>query len=224
MAEPTPIDAETLERYRSALQSIAGNSCCTPCREAGFVAQAALRCDGRYPVPGPRDEPFPVTYRCGLTAGHDGPCGLGASPALPRTGEPEETLEHQLREEVRWLRANESTNNYSGRLASLIEEAADEIAALTRARAEAEHTVASIAMMLGWGNIPPRDTLERDINTLKARAREAQAQTLAAVRQIVMQDFYRVGDPRSASLIAKLDALAIGSPTPGAQTEEGTQT
>lgn len=35
---------------------------------------------------------------------------------------------------------------------------------------EAERTVASLAAMLGWGNVPPRDTLERDIAALKARA------------------------------------------------------
>lgn len=36
------------------------------------------RCDGRYPVPQtapPRDEPFPVTYRCDKPKGHDGPHG-----------------------------------------------------------------------------------------------------------------------------------------------------
>jgi hypothetical protein len=34
------------------------------------------RCEGRYPVPQtspPRDEPFEVTYRCGLPRGHSGP-------------------------------------------------------------------------------------------------------------------------------------------------------
>jgi len=37
-----------------------------------------LRCEGRYSVPGtspPREEPFEVTYRCGLKAGHEGPHG-----------------------------------------------------------------------------------------------------------------------------------------------------
>lgn len=34
----------------------------------------------------------------------------------------------------------------------------------------AERTVASIAAMLGWGNVPPRETLERDIAALKSRA------------------------------------------------------
>lgn len=34
---------------------------------------------------------------------------------------------------------------------------------------EAERTVASIAAMLGWENVPPRETLERDIAALKSR-------------------------------------------------------
>ena len=32
-----------LERFRSALQSIAKNSCCDHCREAALVAQSALK-------------------------------------------------------------------------------------------------------------------------------------------------------------------------------------
>lgn len=35
---------------RQALQSIAANSCCTPCREAALVAQAALRPAGSAPT------------------------------------------------------------------------------------------------------------------------------------------------------------------------------
>ena len=31
------------------------------------------RCHGRYPVPHRREEPFDVTYRCGLNKGHQGP-------------------------------------------------------------------------------------------------------------------------------------------------------
>jgi hypothetical protein len=31
------------------------------------------RCEGRYPVPQARDEPFEVTYRCALSVGHLGP-------------------------------------------------------------------------------------------------------------------------------------------------------
>lgn len=38
-----------------------------------FARHEAERCEGRYPVPGPRDEPFEVTYRCALLEGHDGP-------------------------------------------------------------------------------------------------------------------------------------------------------
>lgn len=41
------------------------------------------RCDGRYPVPMHRDEPFPVTYRCGLEAGHQGEHGSGFDSPRP---------------------------------------------------------------------------------------------------------------------------------------------
>lgn len=41
----------------------------------------APRCDGRYKVPG-RAEPFEVTYRCLLDAGHSGPCG--SAPSVER--------------------------------------------------------------------------------------------------------------------------------------------
>lgn len=35
----------------------------------------------------------------------------------------------------------------------------------------AERTLVSLATMLGWGNLPPRETLEREISELKHRAR-----------------------------------------------------
>lgn len=38
---------------------------------------------------------------------------------------------------------------------------------------EAERTVASIATMLGWMNVPPREMLEADIRALNSRAGEA---------------------------------------------------
>jgi hypothetical protein len=42
------------------------------------------RCDGRHPVPGPRTEPFEVTYRCGLNQGHEGEHGpVGAGEPCP---------------------------------------------------------------------------------------------------------------------------------------------
>ena len=37
--------------------------------------EQADRCEGRYPVPGKRDEPFEVTYRCAKREGHAGPHG-----------------------------------------------------------------------------------------------------------------------------------------------------
>lgn len=40
-------------------------------------------------------------------------------------------------------------------------------------RDDAQRTVESIAMMLGWMNVPPRETLEADIRALKARAQLA---------------------------------------------------
>lgn len=53
---------------------------------------AAPRCEGRYPVPGRRDEPFEVTYRCGLPVGHLGEHGSGADEpeALPLPREAQE--------------------------------------------------------------------------------------------------------------------------------------
>lgn len=49
---------------RPLVPSESGGASCDPIGES--------RCDGRYPVPGKRDEPFPVTYRCGKSAAHAG--------------------------------------------------------------------------------------------------------------------------------------------------------
>lgn len=43
--------------------------------EQAITARLKARCEGRYPVPQQRDEPFPVTYRCALEVGHRGPHG-----------------------------------------------------------------------------------------------------------------------------------------------------
>jgi hypothetical protein len=45
-----------------------------------------------------------------------------------------------------------------------------QIDTLTTERNRFERTVRSIAAMLGWENVPPQDTIEREINALKARA------------------------------------------------------
>jgi hypothetical protein len=45
-------------------------------------AQETPRCEGRYPVPGPRSEPFEVTYRCGQRVGHAGAHGPEEVAAL----------------------------------------------------------------------------------------------------------------------------------------------
>jgi hypothetical protein len=51
-------------------------------RALAFPVASETRCDGRYPVGHPRDEPFEVTYRCGLTQGHAGPHGAVASETV----------------------------------------------------------------------------------------------------------------------------------------------
>jgi hypothetical protein len=51
-------------------------------------AEAPTRCEGRYPVPSPRDEPFLVTYRCALADGHQGPHGAEPTGLL---GDQQET-------------------------------------------------------------------------------------------------------------------------------------
>lgn len=48
---------------------------------------------------------------------------------------------------------------------------------------EAERTVRSLAAMLGWMNVPPRETLEMEIRTLKALARQGQAETPEPARE-----------------------------------------
>jgi chromosome segregation ATPase len=50
----------------------------------------------------------------------------------------------------------------------------NQLANCRAARRTAEQTIKSLATMLGWENVPPQDTLERDINALKARARTAE--------------------------------------------------
>ena len=39
------------------------------------ILKLTAHCKGRYPVPGRRSEPFPVTYRCGKPDGHEGEHG-----------------------------------------------------------------------------------------------------------------------------------------------------
>ena len=61
------------------------------------------------------------------------------------------------------------------------------VLALTQERDEAERTLKSLATMLGWGNVPPRETLERDIAALKARAdalAAAEARVLALTQSL----------------------------------------
>lgn len=46
------------------------------------------------------------------------------------------------------------------------------LAPLLQGKREAESFRASVCAMLGWGNIPPQETVERDINALKSIVRE----------------------------------------------------
>jgi len=61
---------------------------------------------------------------------------------------------------------------------------ASSLAQMTAERDEARRTVASVAMMLGWGNVPPRDTLERDINAFKGRLSDTEAALASARAQL----------------------------------------
>lgn len=58
-----------------------------------------------------------------------------------------------------------------------LDDALDELVEVVRAESSsetqaAERTAASIAAMLGWGNVPPQATLEAEIRALKARVSE----------------------------------------------------
>lgn len=59
------------------------------------------RCEGRYPVPATspaRDEPFEVTYRCGLHQGHDGPHKAFGDQADPQSPAAQERTEATMSE------------------------------------------------------------------------------------------------------------------------------
>lgn len=66
---------------------------------------------------------------------------------------------------------------------------------------DAERTVASIAAMLGWGNVPPRETLEADIRALKARALSAPSGVADPPRQELETALRELVDVTSISRI-----------------------
>lgn len=68
-----PLDWPADDRFVSHENGSVDDVTCPTCR--AWLQQASQRCKGRYPVPMPRDEPFPVTYRCGKTNGHAGDHG-----------------------------------------------------------------------------------------------------------------------------------------------------
>ena len=76
----------------------------------------------------------------------------------------------------------------------------------------AERTLRSIATMLGWGNVPPRETLERNIAALKARASSsAPPVDVAALRALSAQ--WRSSDRIGWCFADDLDRL-LGAPPP----------
>ena len=69
--------------------------------------------------------------------------------------------------------------------------AIDDALAAPPAEDENARTVRSLARMLGWENVPPRETLERDVAALKARAQAPPASDppglVASLREQVRQ-------------------------------------
>lgn len=65
--------------FRSAVQFHALH-CDPPSSPREPQKDETPRCEGRYPVGHQRSEPFDVTYRCALPAGHDGPHGDRSEP------------------------------------------------------------------------------------------------------------------------------------------------
>jgi hypothetical protein len=85
-----------------------------------------------------------------------------------------------LREQAELWRTDMADGGYvahgaAKQLADVLQAAIEEVATLRAERDRLQRTVASVAMMLGWGNVPPQDTLERDIAALKARVADATA-------------------------------------------------
>lgn len=54
--------------------------------------------------------------------------------------------------------------------------AKEQVETLTQQRDEAQATVESIATMLGWINVPPRESLERNLSALRQRLENAEAE------------------------------------------------
>jgi hypothetical protein len=84
----------------------------------------------------------------------DSLAGAAETPAPARAGEAETPVcRHGL-----WLDGNCEACNLAA-----------EVAALRQQLTEVERTIKSIAAMLGWENVPPRDSLEANIRAIKAR-------------------------------------------------------
>lgn len=110
------------------------------------------RCEGRYPVPQERAEPFGVTYRCGLHQGHQGPCGSGSThpsmldPSPPAPGDAE-TLEWAERFLAAGARgANGEAGQIIRRLLAESRRLAGEVERLSRDLAEARSERAQLLL------------------------------------------------------------------------------
>jgi hypothetical protein len=66
----------------------------------------------------------------------------------------------------------------------------DDIAAALRRIGELDATVKSIAVMLGWENVPPRESLEANLRANRLRLEQAEAQLAEAQQELAqMADF-----------------------------------
>lgn len=73
------------------------------------------------------------------------------------------------------VNSRESIRDANNYLVKQRDEARAQLAALQSER----KTIESLACMLGWGNVPPREVLERSVNALRSRAERAEAAVVA---------------------------------------------
>ena len=118
-------------------------------------------------------------------------------------------LEH-MRDKLQTTVVDEGLDFDDNRMARDLDTLNYALAALRRDQG-AERTLASIVAMLGWENMPPRETLEREIATLKELARRDQGAILALQRDArEHKAFVEAGCPPSPpSALAELEGLRM---------------
>ena len=87
---------------------------------------------------------------------------------------------------------------------------------------EAERTIASLATILGWMNVPPRHVLEAEIRALKGRAARSQeekvnAELLAACKHVVTW-FARLNNEQTRKTHRSIAEAEANWPTLGDET------